>query len=190
MCKVDAANLVISKVDSGDKFAPHTPILVHGEAGSRVKFEIAESGSDDYVSTSFTGNVAKRQCAIAEGTVVYAPVSVSALNAPRLIASDTEIAALHFVQQTAESVLPANAPILTVDQSRLGGAEAVASFALELNPTVSTDNISLVGVVTSISEISSEIADDAPIYNLQGRRVSSANAPGLYIQAGSKQIHR
>ena len=192
---VNGLYLNLRKLDSGAVVAKNTAIIVSGQSGHTVKFEIDYTADNTVTDPGFTGNYAQTLCNIEEGKLVYAPaVAPSPNEAPsmmRIVDADASASTVYFAQQTSsESVLPANAPVLTVDESVLNGAKAVSSFILTLNEKQTSEPISLAAALTSLSEVTAEQPAADVIYDIHGRRVTVPATRGLYIINGVKTLRK
>jgi hypothetical protein len=85
-----------------------------------------------------------------------------------------------FAKLAAGGDITANVPILNVPTSSIGNSEPVETFTIDLSVT-EPDTFSLVSVVTSINEVNADAAAQQPIYDLQGRRVTSTPTHGIFI---------
>jgi hypothetical protein len=195
---LSGTDLTITPVNAGTECAAHTPIFVQGAADTTVNFAInydateASAASDDDESTpTFYANTAWSSFSEQEGYLTYMPTtatatetetdsSASAAPAIRRAASETTDATVAFAKLAAGGDITANVPILNVPTSSIGNSEAVETFTIDLSVT-EPDTFSLVSVVTSINEVNADAAAAQPIYDLQGRRVTSTPTHGIFI---------
>jgi hypothetical protein len=192
---LSGTDLTITPVNAGTECAAHTPIFVQGAADTTVNFPInydaPEAESDENTVATFYANTAWSSFSEQEGYLTYMPTtatatetetdsSASAAPAIRRAASETTDATVAFAKLAAGGDITANVPILNVPTSSIGNSEPVETFTIDLSVTV-PDTFSLVSVVTSINEVNADAAAQQPIYDLQGRRVTSTPTHGIFI---------
>jgi hypothetical protein len=194
---LSGTDLTITPVNAGTECAAHTPIFVQGAADTTVNFAInydaTEAESDENTVATFYANTAWSSFSEQEGYLTYMPTtatatetetetdsSASAAPAIRRVASETNDATVAFAKLAAGGDITANVPILNVATSSIGNSEAVETFTIDLSVT-EPDTFSLVSVVTSINEVNADAAAAQPIYDLQGRRVTSTPTHGIFI---------
>jgi hypothetical protein len=188
VAKVDGTDIKFIKAAAGDSYAAQTPIFVTGTAGDVVNFAIAAEGSADYVSDEFTGNYAVSAFSAADGTITYVPAAAEAAAVDADFESDLN-AVVHFVK--ASGNLPANAPILTISESILNGANAHESVSMTLDSDVEEEqSVSLVATLTAITELitEDEAAEEAVSYDLLGRRLANPSAARIRIVGGKLMV--
>ena len=173
--------LRLASAPAGTSYAAHTAIFIKGTAGQIVKFPIASSGEETYVCDEFRGNAVKSSFTAQDGKVTYAPAAKPSTTslAPGMRRVEASGTSVYFAK--ASDTLDANTPILTLDQATLGSTDAVEAFEVEVKDG---ETVKLELTVTSVSELTAEQpADNAPVYDLMGRRVLNPQH-GLFIMNG------
>jgi hypothetical protein len=195
---LNGTNLTIHKAEAGDTYPAGTPIMVATDAET-VSFEIADdatTASTFTTSADFAGETLARKLTDTDN-YVYAPsAATTAAQAPAIRrVSDAEGAddassKIAFGKISEGTLLAPNVPILSVSKQTVDAASttSVDSFAIDLSDADTEDQtFSVVSVVTSLSELNADAtAADAVYFDLQGRRIGSPSAHGIYIQRGIK----
>ncbi len=196
---LNGTNLTIHKAEAGETYPAGTPIMVATDAET-VSFEIADAAttaSTFTTSADFAGETLARKLTDTDN-YVYAPsAATTAAQAPAIRrVSDAEGAddassKIAFGKISEGTLLAPNVPILSVSKQTVDAASttSVDSFAIDLSEADTEDQtFSVVSVVTSLSELNADAtgAADAVYFDLQGRRIATPSAHGIYIQRGIK----
>ena len=191
---VDGTKLELHKADKSTIYASGTGFLIYGSANQKIHFDLKYDQTDninsDYAGTFRTHRAAKAHETVSGYTtyVVATPATSNAAPAMRRVAAenDDEVKYNTLTQLSEGNEAVANTVLLDVNDNFKTASYTSFNVPLSDDPLMAYELDA--GTLTGLREVQTadDTATDETIYDLQGRRIESPTATGIYLKNHKK----